>query len=87
LGGDILHIFLFPSEHQDGTASNFERNQRPTATACTFSWPCDPELEEPSAKISIWWRKHSFPKILIRNALNARHLSRPTVPDDNQASA
>jgi hypothetical protein len=67
LGGDILHIFLFPSEHQDRTASNFERNQRPTASACTFSRPCDPELEEPSAKISIWWRKHGSPKILIRN--------------------
>ena len=24
---------------------------------------------------------------IIRNALNARHISRPTVPDDNQASA
>ena len=24
---------------------------------------------------------------IIRNALNARHLSRPNVPDDNQASA
>jgi hypothetical protein len=24
---------------------------------------------------------------IIRNALNARHISRPTVPDDNQANA
>jgi hypothetical protein len=24
---------------------------------------------------------------IIRNALNARHIPRPTVPDDNQASA
>ena len=24
---------------------------------------------------------------IIRNALNARHIARPTVPDDNQANA
>ena len=24
---------------------------------------------------------------IIRSALNARHIARPTVPDDNQASA
>jgi len=31
---------------------------------------------------------HQHPEAkIIRNALNARHLLRPTVPDDNQASA
>jgi hypothetical protein len=29
---DIFHILLFPSEHQDSAASDFQRNQRPTAT-------------------------------------------------------
>ncbi|MGA9425149.1 MAG: hypothetical protein WBV33_08725, partial [Terracidiphilus sp.] len=49
-------------------ASDFQRNQRPTATTCAFSRPGDSELVKPSAEIGVWWRKYGFPKSLIRNA-------------------